>query len=211
MPKLKKKKSIYGVHPGIKMTADWIASLPEKTGKSLEQWLALARRDGPDDEKALREWLKDKHGHGTNTAWWLAEHALGKGGAWDYDDDACLKKADEYVAEQYAAGKASLKPLYDRLLEVAAELGDDVKACPCKTIVPLYRKHVFAQFKPTTRTRLDLGLALAKFDGKLPKRLIDTGGKEKKDRITHRFALGKLDEIDDEVTEWLRVAYDLDR
>ncbi|MBK6425355.1 MAG: hypothetical protein IPF82_03880 [Blastocatellia bacterium] len=51
-------------------------------------------------------------------------------------------------------------PLYEELLALGLSMGDDVKACPCKTIVPFYRKHVFAQIKPTTITRIDFGLAL---------------------------------------------------
>ncbi len=82
------------------------------------------------------------------------------------------------------------------------------KVCPCKTPVPLYRKHVFAEIKPTTQTRIDLGLALGKM--KIPKRLIDTGGFAKKDRITHRIPITRLAEIDDEVKHWLKTAYDLD-
>jgi hypothetical protein len=76
--------------------------------------------------------------------------------------------------------------------------------------VPLYRAHVFAQIKPTTNTRVDLGLALAKYKGKLPKRLVDTGGLAKKDRITHRIELKTAAEIDDDVKKWLKAAYDLD-
>ena len=85
-----------------------------------------------------------------------------------------------------------------------------MKACPCKTIVPLYRSHVFAEIKPTTKTRIDLGLALEGVARELPERLIDTGGLAKKDRITHRFAVTSVDEVDGEVGESLRVAYELD-
>src|SRR5258705_134365 len=72
-----KKKSIYGVHPGVAMTQKWIAELKQKTGRSLEEWLRLIKKSGPKDEKARREWLKTEHGLGTNSAWWLAEHAEG--------------------------------------------------------------------------------------------------------------------------------------
>jgi hypothetical protein len=89
-------------------------------------------------------------------------------------------------------------------------LGDDVRACPCLTMVPLYREHVFAQLKPTTNTRIDVGLALAKYKGKLPKRIIDTGGSQKKDRITHRIEIANVKDIDADVKKWLKVAYDLD-
>jgi len=77
-------------------------------------------------------------------------------------------------------------------------------------MVPLYRNHVFAQIKPTTNTRVDFGLALTRYQGKLPKRLVDTGGLAKKDRITHRIELTAVNQIDDEVKKWLDIAYDLD-
>jgi len=83
-----------------------------------------------------------------------------------------------------------------------------VKAYPCKTIVPLYRNPVFAQLKPSTHTRLDLGLSLG--DMKVPARIVDTGGLKKGDHITHRIPISLIDEIDAEVKRWLKVAYDLD-
>jgi hypothetical protein len=209
VPKASKKRSIYGVHPGVKMVADWIESLPAKTGKSLQQWIALTKADGPEDEKERREWLKSKHGFGTNAAWWIAERSVGKG-LHDGDPDLYMKQAEQYLLDMYAGGKAGLKPIHDVLIEVAADLGEDVKACPCQTIVPLYRNHVFAEIKPSAKTRLDFGLALGRFEGKLPARLLDTGGKAKGNRITHRIPLAKVGEIDDELKNWLKVAYDLD-
>ena len=103
-----------------------------------------------------------------------------------------------------------LRPIYDELLTLGKSLGNDVKACPCKTIVPLYREHVFAQIKPTTNSRIDLGFALTDYKGKLPKRLIDTGGLAKKDRITHRIEITAAEQIDGEVRKWLKTAYNLD-
>lgn len=201
-------KSLYSVHPGVLMTQKWVATLPEKTGRSLEEWLKLVKKSGPATEKERREWLKQEHGLGTNSAWWIAERAEGKGAETD-DPDAYLRAAAQYVEEMYAGGKTALRPLYDALLQLGLGLGSDVKACPCQTIVPLYRNHVFAQIKPTTRTRIDLGFALGarKAEG----RLIDTGGYAKKDRITHRIPISALPEIDAEVKKWLRVAYQEDK
>ena len=201
------RKSIYGVHPGVAMTQKWVAELKQKTGRSLDEWLRLIRKSGPKDEKARREWLKTEHGLGTNSAWWLAERADGKGTEVG-DPDAYLKAAEGYVETMFASGKASLRPIYDALLKTGLKIGKDVKACPCQTIVPLYRRHVFAQIKPTTQTRIDLGFALG--DMKPKGRLIDTGGFAKKDRITHRIPITSLKDIDDEVKHWLKVAYDRD-
>ena len=204
-----RNQSLYGVHPSVAMVQKWVAELKEKTGRSLEEWIALVKKEGPKDEKSRRGWLKTKHKLGTNSAWWIAERAEGKGGEED-TPEAYLEAAVHYVEQQYAGPKEKLRPIYDELLKLGKSLGEDVKACPCKTIVPLYREHVFAQIKPTTNSRIDLGLALTHYKGKLPKRIVETGGLAKKDRITHRIELTSTAEIDGEVKKWLRTAYDLD-
>jgi hypothetical protein len=203
-----KTKSIYGVHPGVAMTQKWIAELKQKTGRSMEEWLRLIKKEGPPTEEARRVWLREQYRLGTNSAWWLAERSVGKGDDRG-DPDAYLKAAEKYVDEMFAGKKEHLRPIYQALLKLGLSVGKDVKACPCQTIVPLYRNHVFAQIKPTTQTRIDFGLALGDTK-KTPKRLIDTGGFAKKDRITHRFEITSLQDIDDEVKRWLKVAYDRD-
>ena len=196
----------YGVHPSVAMVQKWIADLSAKTGRSLDEWLELVRTAGPDTESERRTWLKSEHGLGTNSASWLAERADGRGE--DDDPEKYLAAALVYVEEMFAGKKAGLRPLYEKLLALGLSMGKDVKACPCKTIVPLYRKHVFAQIKPTTATRIDFGLALR--DTPAEGKLIDTGGFAKKDRITHRFAITSASDIDDEVKSWLKRAYELD-
>jgi hypothetical protein len=197
----------YDVHPGVAMMQDWVVKLPEKTGRSLEAWVKLVQQEGPATEKDRRAWLKSVHGLGTNTCWWIAERAEGKG-LEDADPEAYLKAAAEYVETMFAGGKAGLRPLFEELVKLGRKLGPDVRVCPCKTIVPLYREHVFAQLKPTTRTRLDLGLALG--DTKAVGRLLDTGGLAKGDRITHRIAITCAEDIDAEVGRWLKTAYERD-
>ena len=200
--------SIYGVHPSVEMVQKWVADLPKKTGKSLPEWLAFVKKHGPAGETERRDWLKAEHGMGTNSASWIAERAGGKGSEED-TPEGYLEAAAGYVEAMFAGAKSGLRPIYERVLELAAALGDDVKACPCQTIVPLYRNHVFAQLKPSTRTRLDLGFAFK--DMPAEGRLIDTGGFAKKDRITHRIPLETLKDIDKEVILWLERAYELDK
>jgi len=191
------------------MMEKWVAELKGKSGRSVEEWIMFVKKEGPKDEKSRREWLKSKHNLGTNSAWWIAERAGGKSGEED-TPEGYLAAAVRYVEEQYAGPKEKLRSIYDELLTLGKSMGGDVKACPCKTMVPLYREHVFGQIKPTTNTRIDLGLALTHYKGKLPKRLIDTGGLAKKDRITHRIEITAAGQIDDEVRKWLKTAYDLD-
>src|SRR5262249_10540219 len=101
MPRSTASKSIYSVHPGVLMTQEWIAKLPEKTGRSLDQWIQLVKDSGPPTEKERREWLKKEYGLGTNSAWWIAERAEGKGQEAD-SPDAYLAAAEQYVEAMFA-------------------------------------------------------------------------------------------------------------
>jgi hypothetical protein len=208
MPKAQThKKWKYDLHPSVRMAQSVIAGMKQKTGHSIDEWVRLAKKDGPDGEKQRAAWLKKEHGLGTNYASWIASRSLGKG---DGDEDAgeYLKHAQDYVDSMYAGPKEHLRAIYDEILTFAKTLGPDIGISPCQTIVPIYRNHVVAQVKPTTRTRIDLGFALK--DTKAPKRLIDTGGFAKKDRITHRIEISSLEDFDDEAKRWMKVAYDMD-
>src|SRR5580692_8910434 len=179
-------KSLYSVHPGVMMTQKWVATLKEKSGRSLDEWLDLVKESGPKTEKEQREWLKQEFKLGTNSAWWIAERAAGKGTETD-DPEVYLRTAEQNVEKMFSGKRADMRPLYDKLLALGLSMGKDVKACPCETMVPLYRRHVFAQIKPTTQTRIDMGFALGALKGE--GRLVETGGFAKKDRITHRIAI----------------------
>jgi Domain of unknown function (DUF4287) len=72
-------KSIYSVHPSVRMVQKAIESLPAKTGRSLDSWIRFINTHGPATAQERREWLKKEHGLGTNYAGWLAERAEGKG------------------------------------------------------------------------------------------------------------------------------------
>jgi hypothetical protein len=211
--------SLYSVHPSVVMMQKWIAELKPKTGCSLEEWIKHIRVMGPKDEKECQAWLQEKHKLGTNAAWWLAERALshrgdghrGDGNPKRFADDSpesYLAACPGYVEAMYAGAKAALRPLHDALVRLAKEIGEEAKVCPCQTMVPLYRHHVFAEIKPASNKRIDLGFALG--DEPFTSRLLDTGGKAKKNRITHKVAITTLDDIDLQVRRWLKQAYERD-
>lgn len=128
-----------------------------------------------------------------------------KGDELERESAAYLREAPKYVEAMFAGPRAGLRPIYDAILAFGLGLGRDVTVSPGKTIIPFYRHHVFAQVKPSTRTRLDLGFCLR---GVKPGgRLADTGGAARGDRITHRVGLGSLAEFDAQVQAWMREAY----
>jgi len=201
-------KQRYDPHPGIAMVRHWIDTLKAKTGRDLDEWTAFIKSNGPTDTKSRREWLKTEHKLGTNSASWLVDHAEGKDDIENGDAKVYVARAGEYVDAMFSGSKAGLRPLYDKLYGLARSIGGDIKISPGKTIVSIYRNHVIAQIKASTRTRIDFGLALK--DTPAKGRLIDTGGLAKKDRITHRIEIKSADDVDAFVEKWLRKAYEMD-
>jgi hypothetical protein len=207
------RTSLYGVHPGVAYTQAVLDNLQASSGRSLEAWLAHLRKSGPKgaDAKGAASWLKGQGLGGTQAALVAARATEGtdRHAFFEQTAEGYLQAAEAYVNALYAGKKAHLRPLHDALLELGLALGNDVMACPCKTFVPLYRQHVIAQIKPTTLTRVDLGLALgdpaAVQDAS--GRLLVTGGFARKDRITHRIEIRSLRDIDGVVKHWLKEAY----
>jgi hypothetical protein len=201
-----KATTVFSPHPSIAYAQAIVANMKMKTGRSMEEWIDFVRKNGPADEVAQRDWLKKEHKLGTNYSWWIAGRVHGKGED-DIDPETYLRSAEKYVQDMFSGKREGLRPIYERLLKIGMALGDDVKVCPCQTMVPLYRENVFAQIKPSTNSRIDLGLCLRQ-SKTLPKRIVPTGGLEKGDRITHPIPITSIDEIDADVQRWLKTAYD---
>jgi len=165
-----------------------INNLPEKTGKSLDEWLKITRSSGLAKHGELMKLLKGDHGVTHGFANLIASKTLAS------DEDIDL------VATQYAGPKAGLRPLHDEIVKFAKSLGADVQIAPKKTSVSLRRKKQFTLITPATKSRIDLGLALK--------------GEEAKGRLetynamcSHRVRLESADDFDKEVKAWMELAY----
>jgi len=177
-----------------------LANLTARTGKTVEQWSRLAAKSGPMSRQERVGWLMREHGLGHVTATLIAAHAEGK--APDYSDAAAL------LDGMFAGPKAELRPVYDALIRAARSLGKDVEVVPCRTQVTLRRRRQFAWIKPSTRTRIDLGLALPGIPA--GGRLVRIAGANDQDRVRLRIPIASTAGIDEEVRRWLKTAYDLD-
>lgn len=195
------KQSVYSPPPSFKMIESVVANFRSKTGKTLDQWIAIVKKSGPSSDKERRAWLKETHGLTTNYAMFVVEQAAGRGGAENYDPETLVNRI-------FSGQRSTLRPLYEQILQFGLSLGNDVRVCPCATIIPFYRKHVFAQVRVPNRSRIDLGFALGDLKAIGP--LIDTGGFAKKDRITHRIEIATEEQFNKEAKEWFRRAYEKD-
>jgi len=86
---------------------------------------------------------------------------------------------------------------------VVSAFDDDVTIPPKKTSVSIIRKKQFALIKPATKTRIDLGLKLK--DKPITERLENSGPSGT--MYTHRVRLTVINQVDDELKEWLLEAY----
>jgi predicted transport protein len=198
----------YDLHPSVAYVQAVLANVKAKTGRTAEEWAALLHREGPVDAKA---WLKAQGLGATQASLVLQRASPTPGHAFDDTLEGYLTAAPRYVAAQYGGKRAALRPLFEQIVTLVRSLGPDVKVCPCETIVPFYRNHVFAEVKPLV-SRLDLGLALGD-PAKVQDpggRLKDMGGFAKKDRITHKVEMTAEADLE-VVLPWLKLAYERDK
>jgi predicted transport protein len=98
-----------------------------------------------------------------------------------------------------------VRPILLRLSSLIQELGPDVTEEREDTYVAFSRGRRFALLQPSTATRVDVGLVLP--DAEETERLRPAGSFGS-GRTTHLVSLAHEDEIDAELTDWLRAAYD---
>lgn len=168
-----------------------IENMPEKTGKSLEQWIAVLATKSFSKHSEAVNFLKKEHNitHGfANTIVHLSKK--------DNTSET------ELVAQQYK-GKENLIPIYKALLAVVGEFGKDSTIRAKKTTVSLVRKTQFALIKPATKTRIDLGLKLK--DKPTTARLENSGPFGT--MCTHRVQVTDEHQVDEELKGWLLEAY----
>lgn len=189
--------SLYSLHPSYQHEQHIIDKLAETSGRDLAQWQQLLREQPLSVESEQLQFLK-AHGLGSIQANIVLDYFHQRGGPEHYHPE-------KLVDEMFSGKKAALRPIFDDVLYFVQSLGHDVKICPCKTLVPFYRDHVFAQLKPATSSRLELALCLR--GEPFTDRLKDTGGSAKKDRITHRMDLQHSTDFDSVAQAYLSKAY----
>ena len=178
--------------------ASMVASLKEKTGKSLDEWLALAKGSGQAKHGELVAWLKSAHGitHGYAN---LIAHSTLKS-----DAGSKIAAGDDLVAEMFAGDKAAVRPIFDALMEAIVAFGGDIEQSPKKGYLSVGRKTPFATLHPATKARFDVGI---KPKGVAPAGRLEAAGSWNA-MVTHRVKLESATQVDAELVGWLKAAYD---
>jgi hypothetical protein len=177
--------------------ASLIRNLEEKTGRSLDAWIAIARGAGVGKHGQLVAFLKKDHGLTHGYANQIALRALAA-------VDAPATGSDDLIAAQYRGSKAALRPIYDALVVAVRKFGPDAEFTPKKAYVSLRRAKQFGLIQPSTATRVDVGLVLK---GVPAKGRLEASGSFNA-MVTHRVRIESTAEIDAELIGWLRQAYE---
>ena len=174
------------------------ASMQERTGRTLEEWVALVQDSGVDplDQNAVRRWLKAEHGVKQNSQWAIAD-AAARAAGW------VPPTLEEYIGSQYSGPKAHLRPIFERLREVIEALGTDVSVEGRSNYTPFVRRRQFAAVAAATKSRVDLGLRFKE----APASVILTPSKGP-GQATHKVELTAVEGVTDEVQRLVAAAYE---
>jgi hypothetical protein len=175
----------------------WFASVREglerDTGKSLDDWVKIARKCPQTTPRGRVKWLKDKHGLGVNRAATILDAAFGEL-SWDQPE----KRLDGLWKDP------AHRAIYDRI-EAAARTLEGTTVGPRKTVSTFSRKVQYAAAKPFKgAVRLALCLAPA-----ASRRLEPVGKSEGfNERLTSAVTLVKSADVDARIKKLLKSAWE---
>lgn len=176
-------------------TETQLRNIEAATGLSVAAFAAAVAARGIDGHSKILAYLKAEHGlsHGNANAMALRIRELAAGGP---------ATSDALLDAQYAGAKAALRPVYERLASMAADLGPDVEILVQRTGVAFRRRRQFAVVQAASAKRVALGLNL----GTAPEdpRVVETPGA----MCTQRVDLADVGAVDEAVAAWLREGYE---
>ena len=111
-----------------------VRNLEEKTGKSLDAWIGIAKTSGSEKHGEIVKYLKENgltHGYAN-----LVAHSMLKSASVHADEG-------DLIDAQYSGPKAALRPLYDKLMSEVRKFGSDLGSTSKKGYVSLRRKKQF--------------------------------------------------------------------
>jgi predicted transport protein len=179
-----------------KGTQTMIDNLQKNTGKTLQQWIEVVNKESFAKHGEILKFLKEQHQLTHGFANLIAHKAKGS-------DAGSAKNQDDLITKQYQ-GKEHLKPIYDKLTTEIQRFGKDVEIAPKIAYVSFRRKKQFAVLQPATKTRFEIGINLKgqESNGKLA--AINSANS----MCSHKIIITDIKDIDKEVVQWLRTAYD---
>lgn len=177
-----------------------LKNIQTKAGKSLDQLYALIKKSGLAKHGEIRDMLKKDvgMGHGdANTVVHFYMKSLEPASA-----QASSASPNAAIDAIYTGPKAHFRPIHDKLMAALNKFGE-FEIAPKKGYVSLRRKKQFVMIGPATNTRFEVGLNMK--DVKATARLLamPPGG-----MCQYKVNLTDVKEVDKELIDWIKQAYD---
>ncbi|PRZ19389.1 DUF4287 domain-containing protein [Flavobacterium granuli] len=178
-----------------KATQTMIDNVYKNTGKTLEQWIEIVKKENFEKHGEIIKFLKEQHGFTHGFANLVAHKAK-------ETDAGSANNTDDLIISQYQ-GKEHFKPIYDKLITEILTFGNDIEVAPKNAYVSLRRKKQFAILNPATKTRFEIGINLK---GQEPTEKLEA--EKPNSMCSHKIKIADINEIDNEILNWIKTAYE---
>lgn len=181
-------------------SAAWMAavtaSLERDTGKTLDQWVKIAKTCPETAPRKRAQWLKEKYGLGVNRAAQIFSAAFQGGPSWDQP---------EALLDQLWKDKNG-RAIYDAVAKMVRKEFPEAIIGPRKTFVTFSRSIQFAGILPAKDGKAELGMPLPVSTSK---RLTPMkSGRPWAEKHTAILVLSSPKEVDAEVKRLLKLAWE---
>ena len=177
-----------------------LRNIESKSGKNLEAIRSLIEASGLKKHGEIRSMLMQELGIGYGDANSVVHYALATDGQTAAETKGLSN--DDVFDEIYVGKKADLRPLHDAIMQSINGLGDFEIAAK-KGYVSLRRKKQFAMIGPATSEAIEIGLNI--------KENIQTDRlkvQPPNSMCQYKMRLSQISELDNEVKNWLKIAFD---
>lgn len=179
-----------------KATATMIENLQKNTGKTLDEWVKIVQKEKLAKHSEVVKFLKEKHKLTHGYANLVAHKSKGS-------DAGSAENKNSLIDAQYK-GKEHFIPVYEKLMTEIKKFGKDIETAPKNAYVSLRRKKQFALLQPATKTRFEVGIILKGQTAKGRLEEIKTANS----MCSHKINITDIKDIDKEVIDWLKKAYE---
>jgi hypothetical protein len=178
-----------------KWVASVRASLERDTGKTLEEWVAIAKTCPETKQRAQLKWFKENHGLLQNRAMWVLGEAFGSTSSASEDPQALIEAL---------WGDPAARALLDAIHAAALALPDTIRTAR-KSYTAWSREFQFAAARPLKKGGVMVGFALMP---DADARLSEPKNESWSERLKARMELSSVADLDDTVKALLKAAWE---
>jgi len=171
-----------------------IENLQKRSGKSLDELYSVLSASGLEKHGQLRDLLKTDLGMGHGDANTVVALFRQRGQESPAETDV--------LDGIYTGPKAALRPIHEALMTAIEGFGD-FEVAPKKAYVSLRRRKQFAMVGPATKTQVEVGINMKGVEGTERLKEQKPGG-----MCQFKVRLSDVSEVDDDLTGWLRTAFE---